>query len=180
MRAGDLGVLDGLERELGRVGEEDRAIAGEVVVELMASDDLRVRTLAVGALRFVPVDVKAVVELMGREPGLFRRDGFGTMGNLERAVLEALAGSPDAAPACREALDRHPVLAVFMAESDGAWLVANAERIERRVVGGVVRKLPTHELRAGFITAKAPWDADVAKAWWWTTVPRAEELKALL
>jgi hypothetical protein len=72
-----------------------------------------------------------------------------------------------------------------LARVDPDWLVDNAaELVPRRVLGAVLRNLPTHEHRVRLVRALAPWPAtegaQVVEKPFWRTLPCTVEEVATL
>jgi hypothetical protein len=184
----DLGVLQSVERLARRSSPRRHAELAREAMELLRDADPAVRSFAVGALGYIDFDDAPLVRLMTDAPELFR--GAAPSGvrlessDLWGALLRLLArrGSSAARALLRGALEADPLLAVFMAPFDADWLIEQGPRaVPRWVLGGVLAGM-TPGQRPRLLEALGPWpDREaVLGAPWWSGIPHAQSLRAML
>lgn len=182
----DMSPIEGVERAAADADEETRQAWGAEAVALLGDRDTVLRTRAVAALDVLPFEAASVVDALSRHGALLDVEAEGYPlhpTRLDQALYKRLArdSHPDARPVLRARLAHQPMLAVLLARSDSRWLVANAQLVRRRVLGGVLRGLP-QDLRPRLLQNMGPWDdaIDILQMSWWKGLPDADALRDIV
>lgn len=199
--AEDQDAVDGLSRAMRVSGTMGPAF-GQALADLLADQNLTVRTGAVGALQDFAhlVSADRLAELLRDRPELYSnvepqgyRLGFGELetamyallGNAATAATAATRADSAAIEQLREGARKgRSVVLPALARLDPDWLVRNArDVVSREAIGGVLIKLPSQAHREKVLKVLAPWpdpDEVLAKPFWKMVPGDVDTLRRIL
>lgn len=191
----DNDAVEGLTRAM-RVSGALRPAFGQALADLLADENVTVRTGAVSALQDFEhlVGAGRLAELLREKPDLYSnvkpqgyRLGFGELETAMYTLLGNATTKNDTAAIeqLREGARRgQSVVLPALARLDPDWLVANArDVVPRKAIGGVLIKLPSQGHREKVLKALAPWpdpDDVLAKPFWKMVPGNVNALRRIL